>query len=108
MSLANIQDNLVKNFMVQPFQSRGAEEQRAQEQIRAQYQAEQSRKADEAVADAKKAEQEGIRPDQERRKDKYESKRRRAKNPDGEEEEESAAPSDVPIPGEVHRINIVV
>ena len=110
MSLANIQDNLVKNFMVQPFQSRGEEAQRVQEQIRAQYQAEQTRQADEAVTDAKRANQEGIRPDQERKKDRYESKRRSAKNPDEEEKEEEtpAESANLSVPGDVHRIDIVI
>ena len=109
MSLANIQDNLVKNFMVQPFQSRGEEAQRVQEQVRAQYQAEQTRQADEAVTDAKRTNQEGIRNDQERKKDKYESKRRSAKNPDDEEDEETPSESsNFSVPGDVHRIDIVV
>ena len=107
MSLANIQDNLVKNFMVQPFQSRGGEVQRVNEQVRTQFQAEQARQAEEAVTHAKEAEQEGIRPDQEGKRDRYESKRRSAKKAEDEEEEETP-PESTNAFGDGHRIDIVV
>jgi len=107
MSLANIQDNLVKNFMVQPFQSRGGEAQRVHEQVRAQFQAEQTRQADEVVTHTKEAEQQGIRPDQERGKEKRESKRRRPGEPEGEEEA-TTPPSTASVSGEGQRIDIIV
>jgi len=106
MSLANIQDNLVKNFMVQPFQSRGGEVQRVNEQVRAQFQAEQTRQAEEAVSHTKEAEQEGIRGDEEGKRDRYESKRR--KKAEDEEEEAPSESTNVSPHGDGRLIDIVV
>ena len=106
MSLANIQDNLVKNFIVTPIQSRGGEVQRVNEQVRAQFQAEQARQAEESVTHAKEAEQEGIRSDQEGKRDRYESKRR--KKVEDEEEETPPESSNASAHGDGRLIDIVV
>lgn len=88
MSLAAIQDNLVKVHLVQQTQTRGDDVARGQEIHQAAQQREQDRQGDQVVIHTKEAEQEGIRPDEEREKE-----QRRKKRQEEEEEREKAEDS---------------
>ena len=84
MSLAAIQDNLVKAPLVQQTHTRGDDVARGQEIHQAAQQREQDRQGDQVVLHTKEAEQEGLRPDEEREKD-----QRRKKQQQEEEAEDS-------------------
>ena len=114
MSLAAIQDNLVKTSLVQQTQSRVDDVSRAQQIGQTAAQREHDRQEDQVVIGAHEAEQQGIRTDEERQKEERRKKRKR-------EEEEEAAENDSESSAEgegdraragnramMRRINIVV
>lgn len=107
MSLAAIQDNLVKTSLVQQTQARGEDVARTQDVAQILSQKEHDRQEDQVVISTRHAEQEGVRPDAERRKDERRRKRRDGEKPeDGEEEgADDAAPA---ARAAMRRINIVI
>ena len=96
MSLAGIQETLVKTHLVQQVQSRGTEQTRAQEQAQTQFHRDLAREADEVVLSMTRAEESAINENDEDR-EKGEGRRRRRNRPDEEEAEpeggETAPPS---------------
>lgn len=113
MSLAAIQDNLVKVNLVQQTQTRNDDVAKSQEIFQTAIQREQDRQGDQVVLMTHQTEQKIIRPDDEREKE----ERKKKKREDGEEEGAEQAPGapekgDVPSDGHprasMRRINIVV
>lgn len=118
MSLAAIQDNLVKTSLVQQTQSRGDDVSRGQQIAQAAAQREHNRQEDQVVISTHEAEQAGIRTDEERKKEEQRKKRKREEEEAAESPEENAsAPSDSYAPdgrpkadtrAMMRRINIVI
>ena len=117
MSLAAIQDNLVKTSLVQQTQTRGDDVGRTHEAAQVSLQREHDRQEDQVVISSQRKDEHGIRPDDERRKEG--EKRRRKKGDDASEEEREAerppACELVPAPEgyagarpEMRRINVVI
>lgn len=114
MSLAAIQDNLVKVPLVQQTQTRGDDVARGQEIGQTAAQRENDRQADQVVLHTRESENQGIRADEEREKEERKKKKRQEEE---EEEEQNASPEDnADAPPEekkgtrmvMHRINIVI
>lgn len=109
MSLAAIQDSLVKTSLVQQTQARGDDMNRGHENAIAAQQKEQDRQEDQVVIHAKEAEQGNIRDE--------EKERRQGKNDEEPEEEGQQGESEI-LDGEdeedgvprakMRRINIVI
>ena len=116
MSLAAIQDNLVKAPLVQQTQTRGDDVARGQEIGQAALQKEENRRMDEVVLHTQETENQGVRTDEEREKEGKKKKRgeeeqqdesdadaENAANPDGTAGEGETAPRAV-----MRQINIVI
>ncbi|MCD8140932.1 MAG: hypothetical protein LUE17_14360 [Planctomycetaceae bacterium] len=107
MSLAAIQDNLVKTSLVQHTQTRNDDVNRGQENAALAHQREINRQEDQVVIHTKETENRNVRTDEE-----HEKERRRRKRE--EEEEEEAALEEGEDEGEggprarMRRINIVI
>jgi hypothetical protein len=117
MSLAAIQDNLVKTSLVQQTQTRSDDVGRAQEIAHVALQREHDRREDQVVISAQQKNEHGIRSDEERRKE--EERRRRKKDGgaqgDSPETDPAADPSNpdspAPLAGDrtvMRRINVVI
>ncbi len=113
MSLAAIQDNLVKTSLVQHTQTRGEDVARGQEIAQALAQRERNRQEDQVVISTHQTEQERIRADEERKKEERRKKRKQEEEENVEEAAEQAAdaPADPAETGTrvmMRRINIVI
>ena len=107
MSLAAIQDSLVKTSLVQHTQARGDDIGRGQENAIVAQQQEDNRQEDQVVLRSREAEQNGVRPDEEKEQGQgREREEEEEEQQNGEaqaEDEEDNGPR-----AKMRRINIVV
>ncbi len=105
MSLAAIQDNLVKTSLVQQTQARNDDVNRSQETAALASQREVNRQEDQVVIHTREAEHRNVRSDEEK-----EQERRRKKEQEEEEEEsrEDGEEEDSGPRARMRRINIVI
>ena len=114
MSLAAIQDNLVKTSLVQHTQSRVDDVSRGQQIAQTAAQREHDRQEDQVVITLRETEQKNIRADEEREKEEQRKKRKREKEAEDKDQEspaEGGASGGQSTPGTravMRRINIVI
>lgn len=113
MSLAAIQDNLVKAPLVQQTQTRGDDVARGQEIAQTANQREQNRQEDQVVIHTRESENQGIRTDEEREKEQRKKKQQQEEeeeeqNAEGREDPETDPKSETGTRMVMHRINIVI
>lgn len=104
MSLAAIQDNLIKSSLVQTIQARSDDVNRSQETAALAHQREINRQEDQVVIHTREAEQRGVTDEEkerERRRKKREEEEEDNLQEDGEEEENGPR-------ARMRRINIVI
>ncbi|MDR1535961.1 MAG: hypothetical protein LBU64_12860 [Planctomycetota bacterium] len=112
MSLAAIQDSLVKTSLVQQTQTREDGIGRGQEIASVNIQRELSRQEDQVVIGLRQKEEHGIRPDEERQKEGKSGRRGRKRGDDSDSEREEkgefSGDSDPGLRPVMRSINIVV
>ena len=118
MSLAAIQDNLVKTSLVQQTQTRSDDVGRAQEIAHVALQREHDRREDQVVISAQQKNEHGIRSDEERRKEEERRRRKKGGGAQGGSPETDSAAEDLsnpdspaPLAGDrtvMRRINVVI